>query len=358
MSEHFPKSENKVEEDIQLESEQKEQLVHMYTTLAVEATVPETIETMSDDELRQWLYETTMNDVREFMKENEITADEVLLNKLKESSSVEDKSVIEMEYVHSVYEKIDAFAQVFRERGEATKWNSCPSLMRETKSFNCVGSTLIGIELLEQAGIKNQYGNPPGHVVNIAHLSDGRIMYADFLNGKNSVQEVEADISNLEGVPLLHVDKSHIDYELVPLLEKEEIISSILGNLRGMSRDIDNSVQDTDAIEQIERHLYPDSATLDKNQLLKEEKERIEILRTAREPLREFRRALSKEDVVLLTQEIENNKDVMKRCVANKDISLLKGCSENLQVYTQKIIDVILQSPNPEKAEAIFLDKE
>ena len=159
----------------EISSEQKKILGKVWTEMVVDnSDTPENIRDMPNEEIKKWLFESTMKDIESFTNELRLKNDQVLIEKIQKTENLDEKSVLELEYIRNIHAQVDNIVHNFDEsENKSTKWDSWPKRMRETKEFNCVGATLLGINFLEKSGIKSYYGNPGGHVVNIAKLSNG-----------------------------------------------------------------------------------------------------------------------------------------------------------------------------------------
>src|SRR3989339_1793781 len=159
----------------EISPEQKKILGEVWAEMVVDnSDTPKNISGMTTEEIKKWLFESAMKDVESFTNELGLKNDQVLIEKIQKTENLGEKSPLELKYIRNVHAQVDSLVHNFdRSENKSTKWDSWPRRMRETKEFNCVGATLLGINLLEKGGIKSYYGNPGGHVVNIAKLSNG-----------------------------------------------------------------------------------------------------------------------------------------------------------------------------------------
>lgn len=200
--------------------------------------VPEEVEKMSNAEFKSWLSESLTIEVDKILKEWGVEADSDLLAEIKNAKNEEELAEAQISYLKSCHEKIDELVSKFSQGGHANRksrrWDSWPLTMRENKAFNCVGASLLGQRLLEKANLENYFGNPAGHVINVAKLADEQWWYADFLNGKRSFKKIEAQEIEISGTPALKLEDEIIEYRYVLLHKKEFAISYILGNLHSL----------------------------------------------------------------------------------------------------------------------------
>lgn len=129
-----------------LSVDEKQNLGEAWVEMVVgKGAVPEKIQEMSDEELKEWLFVSLMEGVGDFIEKTGIVVDEYLIEKITSEEDIDKKSILELEYINNIREALNSFAQPFRSRGEVTTWNSCPSLMKETESFNCVGGIFVPV---------------------------------------------------------------------------------------------------------------------------------------------------------------------------------------------------------------------
>jgi hypothetical protein len=227
--------ENRHEEPVsrELTPSERENLAVAWADIAVEGVeVPNGISKWDDDRLRAWLSETFRADTARLVREWGLEPDAALLAELRAEEDPARRADIEMRYIESVNAAITGFQrdEDARQTGErSTKWDSWPRRMRATRQFNCVGGTILGIELLNQAGIQSYEGSPAGHVVNIVRRSDGAWVYADFTN--SCIRKLSPNVQVIGGVETLVVDDPTLTYRLIPLTANAEAPKSVLGNL-------------------------------------------------------------------------------------------------------------------------------
>src|SRR3989338_6756505 len=242
----------------EISSEQKKILGKVWTEMVVDnSDTPENIRDMPNEEIKKWLFESTMKDMESFTNELRLKNDQVLIEKIQKTENLDEKSALELEYIRNVHAQVDSLVHNFDRSGnKSTKWDSWPKRMRETKEFNCVGATLLGINLLEKGGIKSYYGNPGGHVVNIAKLSNGEWWYVDFRNGKQNIIKLEPEEIVIADVPTLKINQPNIDYRLIPLYANSEAAGSVLGNLSSLKHEAEDERIPNEDIEKKEAKEY------------------------------------------------------------------------------------------------------
>lgn len=123
-----------------------------------------------------------------------------------------------------------------------------PQNIQKLKRFNCAGSSLLLNHLLDKVGIKNYYGFAFRHVVNIAKLADGSLIYiCTRANLKNTTDYQKGDgiklkynviaISNKimidceTGIKYLLPNHKDIPYRLILVLPRKMSILSIIDNI-------------------------------------------------------------------------------------------------------------------------------
>ena len=235
MSHELPKIENTAEKKIEtMTPEEKIRTVQLWNEVVLASPKDiENVENMSKEDLREWMCMSISEDIKKLCQEWNIISDEKLINKIKSEPDTKRKAELELKYIRKMHDIVDAKVQRDnkRRRDVSTRWDSWPKKMKESGMFNCVGATLVGLEILEKAGIENYWGNPVGHVINIVKLSNGKWWYVDFLNGKLNVFEIEPEETVIGGTRVFNINNKDIEYRLIPVLDKREATRSILGNL-------------------------------------------------------------------------------------------------------------------------------
>jgi hypothetical protein len=118
---------------------------------------------------------------------------------------------------------------------DVTRWDTMPLTIRENKSFNCVGASMLGHGLLKKCEIENFFGNPTGHVINIVRLENNDWCYVDFRN--DMIRKISPEIIELAGVKTLKLNDSSSMYNYVPMLEATYVPVFIIGNLSAMKNE-------------------------------------------------------------------------------------------------------------------------
>ncbi len=350
-------------EQSELNSEQKRALCDLWTKMIVDNTeVPENIEIMSHEEIKKWLFESIMNDIERFTEELGIQIDIDLVEKIKKEEDMDKKSALELEYINKVHAEVDKIVQKFVESGEkSTTWDSWPKRMRETKEFNCVGATLLGINLLEKGGIKSYYGRPHEHVVNIAKLANGEWWYVDFRNGKQNIIKIEPDETKIADVSVLEVKQSNIDFGLIPIFDNSEAAGSMLDNLDSLKNCVENENIPNDDIEKKEakeylkkydqnfqkvdfsllrQSLYPKFVEIEKTEEIKHEADKINKMGDFEKPVNDYLKTLTKEQIKIIIQETKIKAESIKNLFYQEDKSILHEASPEMK----KVLELFLES--------------
>lgn len=344
-------------------SEQKTAFGKAWAEMIVDNVgLPENIDKMSPDEIKKWLFESIMKDTEKFTEELGLQIDNELVEKIKKEENSEDRSAFELEYIKKVHAGIDIIVQNFTDtKDKSTKWDSWPKRMRETKEFNCVGATLLGIYMFEKGGIKSYCGNPHGHVINIAQLSNGEWWYVDLRNGKRSMAKIEPEEAVIDGVRTLKINHPNIIYNLIPVYDNSEIVESALGNLSALEHEAkdqaisDENIEKIEAKKYLEKYgqnfqktdfsllhhvLYPKAAEFDNTEEMQKEIARIGSLRDFEKPINDYTKTLAKEDVKTLIEEIKNKKESIENLFYREDNSVMQECSAGLK----KVLELYLDS--------------
>lgn len=246
MNEKSFENNNSVEKENILTLEQKKILADAWVNLVVDCEkTPENLEELEQEELKEWMFQALMHDVKRLLAEWEIESDELKTRNIVLEIDIEKKSQLEKEYILEMHKKVRNKVQNFPKR-ESRRWNSWPKTMRELGSFNCVGASMLGIEILENAGIQSYYGNPVGHVINIAKLSNGDWWYVDFLNDDSQCKKINPREIMITGMKVLEIHEDDIDYSLIPIDNDSEITESIINNLITMSYEVTDDTIDDD----------------------------------------------------------------------------------------------------------------
>lgn len=350
-------------EQQELSPEQKKTLGEVWTEMVINnGDTSENINVMTEDEIKQYLFDSIMKDIENFSEELGLQINTELVEKIQNAKSVEEKSALELDYIRQAHAQVDEIVQKFdRSADKSTKWDSWPKRMRETKEFNCAGATLLGIYLLEKGGIQSQYGNPHGHVINIAKLSNGEWWYVDFRNGKQNIIKLEPEEIEIAGVPTLKIKQANIDYRLIPLYANSEAAGSVLGNLSSLKHEaeegstLDEDIEKKEAKEYLEKYgqnfqkadfsllhqsLYPKFIEFDKTGEMQKEIARIDSMRDFEKPVQNFTKTLTKEQEKALAEEIKTKKEDIENLFYNDDESVLQDVSPELD----KVLELFWES--------------
>ena len=301
-----------------------------------------------------------MKDIEKFSEELGLRIDAELVKKIQNAKSLEEKSTLELEYIKQAHTQINEIVQKFnRSADKSTKWDSWPKRMRETREFNCVGATLLGINLLEKGGIKSYYGNPYGHVVNIVKLSNGEWWYVDFRNGK--LIKLEPEKTTIAGVPTLKINQPDIDYKIIPLYDNSEAAGSVLGNLSSLKHEAENEstpgedIEKKEAKEYLEKYsqnfqkadfsllhqsLYPKFIKFYKTDEMKKEISRIDSMRDFEKPVQNYMKTLTKEQEKVLIEEIKIKKNGIEDLFYKENESVFQDVSPELK----KVLELFLEN--------------
>jgi len=365
MNPEIPKFEQQknIETDVEqqeLTSEQKRNLGEAWTEMIIDnAGVPENIK---ENEIKKWLFESMMEDIEKFAGELGLQVDAKLVEKIQKAKDLEEKSALELEYIKKVHAQVDTIVQQFdRSASKSTKWDSWPKKMRETKEFNCVGATLLGIHLLEKGGVKSYYGNPYEHVVNIAKLSNGEWWYVDFRNGKQNIIKIEPEEITIADVSVLKIKQPNIDYRLIPIYDNSEAAGSVLNNLSSLKHEAedqnipDENIEKKEAKEYLEKYgknfqrtdfsllyqsLYPKFIEFNETDQMQKEITRIDRMRDFEKSFQDYTKTLTKEQEKAFVEEIKTNKDNIENFCIWSDRSVLQNVNPELK----KVLELFLES--------------
>lgn len=351
----MPKIESKINnEQLELNAEQKMALGEAWVGMIVDNNeVPISVAKMNQEELKQWFFTTMMLDVEKLTHEFGLETDTNLIEKIKTTEIPNEKATLEVEYIKKIHEQVDGVARTFDELGhKSTKWDSWPKKIREDKGFNCVGATLLGMVMLEKAGIKSYYGNPHGHVINIARLANDDWWYVDFRNGPQNVLKIEPEKLIVNDVKVLKIDVPAIDYKIIPIYENAESVGSILGNLAALKNEAENNDQydddeeKTEVIQYIKKYqkyfdqtdfssfqqsLYPKFNEFHETEIMQKEAARINGLMDFEKPVQDYFNALSTEQRKVLQEDFKVKKTYIKNLFLHDDDSVLSEASLELK---------------------------
>lgn len=350
-------------EQQELTSEQKKILGEVWTEMVIDGeSMPGNMGEMRQDEIKKWLFESIVKDTEKFAEELGLQIDAALVEKIRNTEDLGKKSALELEYIKSVHAQVDKIVQSFDKSGrKSTRWDNWPKRMRETKEFQCGGATLLGMHLLEKAGIESYYGNPSGHQVNIARLSNGEWWYVDFINGKRNVIKIEPKETKLADVSVLEIDCPDIDYKLIPIYDHSEAAGRVLHILSILKYEAeDKTIPDEDIAKQeakeylkkyaqnfqkadfslLHQSLYPKFIEVDKTEEMQKEITRIESIRDFEKPVQDYTKTLTKEQKEALVEEIKTKKEAIENLFYQEDTSILQEISSELK----KVLELFLES--------------
>lgn len=347
----------------ELTPEQKRALGEAWTEMVVDNTsIPKNISKMEQDEIKKWLFGSIMKNIEMLAKELGLQVDAELVEKIQKAESLDEKSTLELEYIKNVHAQVDDIVQKFdKSADKSTRWDSWPKKMRETKEFNCVGASLIGVQLLQRGGIKSFYGNPSGHVLNIVQLANGEWWYVDFLNGQQNIKKIEPEITTLVGVTVLKINDQNIDHSLIPIYDNAEAVASVLNNLSLLEQEAnDATIPDEDAVKKearsyLKKHeelykktnfslffetLYPKFIEVDKTEEMQQEMTRVDSMRDFEKPVRNYIETLTKEQEKALFEEMKSQKKAIENLFYQEDMSVLQKTSPELK----KVLELFLEN--------------
>jgi len=360
---------NKQQENIELSLEKQELTFEQKMTLGKTWTemivdgidMPENIGEMKQDEIKKWLFESIMKDVGKFAEGLDLQIDIDLAEKIQKTENLEEKSALELEYIKKMHTQVDDIVQKFDKTGKkSTRWDSWPKRMRETKEFNCVGATLLGVHLLEKGGVKSYYGNPYEHVINIAKLSNGEWWYVDFRSGKQSIIKIEPEETKVVDVPTLKIKQPNIIYRLIPIYDNSEIAGSVLANLSSLKHEAENqNISDENMGKKeakiylekygqnfqkadfslLHQSLYSKHIEIEKAEEMQKEISRINSIRDFENLVRDYTKTLTKEQERSLKEEIKIKKEAIESLFYHKDESVLEKASPELKKVLELFIE-------------------
>ena len=307
--------------------EEKRLIADAWATGVAGTPAPANPESFSNEEMGEWLRDSLMEGVAGFADDVGIKPNEEILSALETAVTTAERAELEEKYINDIQQQMNAVKNRVRaERGKReTRWDSCPTTMREHQTWNCVGGTLIATQLLEDTGIKNYSGWVPGHLFNVLQLSNGDWWYADFTN--NNCFKVEPTEGELEDIKTINIRDKRTDYELIGLGE-DGSVAAILGNLYGMRAEaadpkIKGAGKDSAVVEMnkfaeifsqapfgnVRKKLYPEFCNFQESTTFKEEEARVENLKKEQtKHVREFERftqPITELTQVLTSEEVE-----------------------------------------------------
>ncbi|KKP79925.1 MAG: hypothetical protein A2271_02665 [Candidatus Moranbacteria bacterium RIFOXYA12_FULL_35_19] len=324
MTNEWPKN-NKEKE---ISKEKKKEFISAWRDMVLipEKTIldPKNLE---DEEIKKWMYETLMEQIESLCEEWNLVPDENLIKALREEKNSELKSDLEVKYIQDCHKKIDNLIEKF-DKSKSARWDSWPKKMKELGQFSCVGSSLIGLHMLEKAGIENYWGSPVSHAINVVRLSNGEWWYVDFLNGSGSVRKIKPELGEIEGVKVLKIKESMIEYEIIPIYNKEAAAGSVLGNFAAIICEAEDDIfpdskNKKEAQEYIEKNkqyfskvdfkkmyqkYFEKQSKIKETKEMEAERDRIDQIMGFQEgPIREYIESLSRDQREKYNKEAELN---------------------------------------------------
>lgn len=355
------------QEGRELELKEKENLVDAWLTIAVDNQAkPDNVDSLNNQQLKEWLYGTLMKDTARLVEEWDLQSNDDLIERIKGEQGLEQRARFEMNYIEAVRAKIQEFKKNHPLGDRSDKWDSWPSEMRDNKTFNCVGGTLLGISLLDRIGARSYYGSPFSHVLNIVELSNGEWMYVDFFN--NQVKKVKPREVLLGGVRTLELQEPDIIYRYVPLLGNSEAVGSIIGNFHSLECDTKDKKVDPLDKQEAERlfanfvgefqkndfsslhdALFPSKVSLRRTEEMQNESDRIEKIRSFSSSARKYIETLNPQQREVVLQEIKTNSEKIRKFFYEDDKSVLDKISHAsqklLQLLTRSTRNVKIKNP-------------
>lgn len=351
MKEKISLNSERQENKNELTQEEKRSLAQSWANIVIgRNNIPEDLDKMSNRELRQWMSEELLTQMKEIVKS--LGLSDVI-------EGVND----EQEKINKVFNAMDNIAKNL----ENTRWHSWPTLIKESKKFNCVGSALIAKVILEKAGINVLIANPEGHVANIIQTSNNKYIYFDPRNGK--MVEIEPEILEVGNRRVFKINNKKIKYKAIKILEDADLPKPILGNLESLRQEaqdktILNSPDQEDAKRIFNEHrglfdkinylelikkLFPEVVAVGQMDIVEEEKERMDILMGYHEPARKFILSLGKRKIKQMKRELKDRKeDVVLYFEENK--ASLSGLSDEaqelLRIYKEELNKLKIKNIN------------
>lgn len=356
-------NESAVEKELTLE--EKKNLCQMWVDLVVDCEkMPEDIDDFSSEEVKEWLFQSLMHDTKRLLVEWDLEPDEMEIKKTALESDIDKKAELEKEYILSMHKKVSERLAFLKDSKGSYRWASWPKLMRKERGSKCAGASMLGVEILESAGIESYCGNPAGHVVNLAKLSNGDWWYVDFLNSSTQCKKINPEENYIENIPVLKIDDPAIDYRLVPYSDNREMSYLILNNLIAMDYEAhDNSIEDENEdkkyaqkylsentgtlmpaaeIKKMFKNMFEQNDKLNNSREMTAERIRIrELHGTQGDNPREFLHSLTDEEEGELKNEISEKIDLIEKTLREGGESLYASASKDLTRLVQLLIKEI-----------------
>ncbi len=346
----------------ELSQDDKKNFSQMWIDLFVDCEkMPEHVEDLSESEIREWMFQSLMHDVKRLLFEWNLEPDEKLIGDIMREDDPQIKAQLEKRYILEMHKRFTAKIATCDDKGKSAKWSSWPQEMRAQGLCNCVGASSLGIDILETAGITSYYGNPAGHIVNIARLSDGKWWYVDFLNGSTQCKEINAQEVTINSVTALKVDDIAIDYHLIVYGDTQNMPAFIINNIIGMDYEAsDDAIPDTDMdkifaksylaknrvkmsspdkVKIILKKLFPDIDKIQNSPEMQTERIRIRELYGAEgESAQAFMRSLTDGEEELIKRELAKNSDSVERLLCDQDVTIYHTTSKNTTELLRRLV--------------------
>lgn len=258
---------DKQHESKKLSPQDKDQLCRLWLDVVLpEGAKAPDISTMDNEAINNWLAQSIREQIALIAVEAGLEGgDEELIVEIELAQTQNEKAEKEWLYIQK---KMADFAD-FKKSENRQKQSDLHFTPRDLKNNiqpDCVSGTLIGMELLDRAGIKNYFGNPVGHALNIVELANGNWCYVDFTDKR--LLPLKPEFVEIEGVSVLVVNDERFPYQLIPLLTNTDIGAPILSNLQ----EIENSAELD--FNSLLKNLFPNIWRLKNSAEMEKERER------------------------------------------------------------------------------------
>ncbi len=353
-------------ESRELEPKEKRNLVDAWLAIAVDNQVkPDDINNLNNQQLKEWLHKTLIDDTAKLIEEWGLQPDAALVKRIRGEQNPEQRAKIEMDFIEAVRIKIQEFKKAHPLGDRSDKWDSWPSEMRDNKTFNCVGGTLLGTSLLDRIGAHSYYGNPFSHVLNIVELSNGEWVYADFLN--NQVKKIKPREIMLGGVQTLELKEPDIIYRYIPLLDNSEAVGSIIGNFHSLEHDTKDKKSDPIDKQEAERlfanfaeefsrndfsslhdTLYLSKVALRQTKEMQNEGSRIEKIQSFSSSARKYIETLDPRQREKVLREIKANTEGIRKLFYEND----DGVLDKIGSTSKKLLRSLIRSTRNTKTKS------
>jgi len=210
----------------------------------------------SDEALKEWMFQSLMAQADQLVDEWGLMPDAKLVEQMQSETDVTKKAELEAQLLKQIQQNFADYIANFDHSGQkGTKWDSWPAIMKQSKEFNCVGTTLLSSSILRRLGITYFDANPIHHSVNVAQLADGQYWYVDFLNGKSQVKPVEITEDEIGGAKVWRLKDDVIDYQIIKVSQPEQIIAAVIGNFNSLQHEAQEPTKQSDP-DQVQAKQY------------------------------------------------------------------------------------------------------